>query len=154
MKVCIQYCHGTCNPVTSAARLACYLVAENTLCPDRIDLGCGPALEAGVPEDVAFIERDAVIAVECCQEACTTKLLERYGATIARQVFVQHVLQEAGLDWADNDHFDFHLDHPVVLALAEVITAAAREVLRGENFPCLAEDADTGPENNTSRPTT
>lgn len=145
MKVCVQYCHGLCSPVSSAARLACYLVAENTLCPDRIDLGCGPALEAGVPEDVAFIEQDPVIAVEGCEEACATKLLERHGASIARQVFADVVLRDAGLDVSETAHFDFHLDHPAVLVLAEAITAAAREVLAGEPIPCETEDE---PQNN------
>lgn len=141
MKVCIQYCHGLCNPVTSAARLACYLVAENTLCPDRVDLGCGPALEAGVPEDMAFIERDPVVAIECCQEACATKLLERYGATIAGRVFADEVLQQAGIAPASLRHFDLHLDHAAVLVVAEAITVAAREVLAGEPIPCESEDA-------------
>jgi hypothetical protein len=48
MKVCIQYCHGLCNPATTAARIACYVVAEQTLGAKLCDLGCGPALEAGV----------------------------------------------------------------------------------------------------------
>lgn len=143
MKVCIQYCHGLCNPATSAARLACYLVVENTLCPDRIDLGCGPALEAGVPEDVAFIERDPVVAIECCEEVCATKQLQRHGATIAKQVFAHEVLEKAGIDVAGLSPSDFHLDHPAVLAVAEAITAAAREVLVGEPIPCESEDVPT-----------
>ncbi|MBC7288752.1 MAG: hypothetical protein H5T86_12090 [Armatimonadetes bacterium] len=142
MKVCIQYCHGLCNPVTGAARLACYLVAENTLCSDSIDLGCGPALEAGVPEDVAFIERDPVVAIECCKEACATKLLERYGATIARCIFADEVLQRAGFDLANAGPFDFHLDHPAVHVLAQAITAAALEAAAGQPFPCINEEPE------------
>lgn len=145
MKVCIQYCHGLCNPVSTAARLACYLVAENTLCPDRADLGCGPALEAGVPEDVAFIERDPVVAVEACGEECTRKLLDRYGADIATQLFAEDVLAEAGVDVAGLDHFTLHLDHPAVLALANAITKAAREALAGEPTPCVAQDSPEWP---------
>lgn len=144
MKVCVQYCHGLCNPVSSAGRLACYLVAENLLCPDRVDLGCGPALEAGVPEDVAFIENEPVVAVECCGEACATTLLERHGATIAKQVFAHDVLEKAGIDLNGMSPYDFHLDHPAVHAVAEAITAAVREVLGGEPMPCETEPVPEG----------
>jgi uncharacterized metal-binding protein len=145
MKVCVQYCHGLCGPVSSATRLAMYLVAENTLCADRADLGCGPALEAGVPEDVEFIERDPVVAVEACAEACARRLLERHGADIARQLFAEDILAEAGLDPAALDHTSLHLDHPAVIALAEAITAAARSALAGEPTPCVSEDAPDWP---------
>ncbi len=132
MKVCVQYCHGLCNPATTAARLACYLVVEQTLGPARADLGCGPALEAGVDEDVEFIERDPVVAVECCQECCTTKLVERFGGHVAAVVAVENELRDAGFDPDALDHADLHLDHPAVVELARRITAAAEQVLAAQ----------------------
>jgi len=129
VKVCVQYCHGLCNPATTAARLACYLVVEQTLGPARADLGCGPALEAGVDEDVEFIERDPVVAVECCEECCTAKLVERFGGRIGARVMVEDELRDAGFDPCALKHEELHLDHPAVVELARRITAAAEGLL-------------------------
>ena len=132
MKVCVQYCHGLCNPATTAARLACYLAVERTLGPDKADLGCGPALQAGVQEDVEFIENDVVVAVEACEECCTTKLLERWNARIGATVMVEDELRAAGIDPAQLRHEELHLDHPAVILLARRITEAAEKVLASQ----------------------
>ena len=129
MKVCVQYCHGLCNPVTTAARLACYLVVEQTMGPTRADLGCGPALEAGVSEDVEFIERDPVVAVECCEECCTSRLVERFGSKVVKRVMAHEELIAAGFDPHSLQHDQLHLDHPAVVELARRITQAAEEAL-------------------------
>jgi uncharacterized metal-binding protein len=129
MKVCVQYCHGICNPASTAARMACYLVAEQTLGAKVCDLGCGPALEAGVEEDVEFIRNDPVVAVDCCDKLCARRLLDIYSARVQAHLRADEVLRARGIDPDALDHFALHLDHPAVLLLAEEITAAGREVL-------------------------
>jgi uncharacterized metal-binding protein len=129
MKVCVQYCHGICNPATTAARMACYLVAEQTLGSKLCDLGCGPALEAGVEEDVEFVHNDPVVAVDCCDKLCARRLLEMFSARLHTHLRADDILRAHGFDPDALDHFALHLDHPAVLVLAEAITAAGREVL-------------------------
>jgi uncharacterized metal-binding protein len=130
VSVCLQYCHGLRNPVSTAARLACYLVVEQTLGPNHCVLGCGPALEAGVEEDVKFVREYPTVAVEACAEACTGRLLARWGVPVAGQVFADQVLAAQGFDVHSLTHGELHLDHPAVVALAEEITRVAQEVLR------------------------
>jgi uncharacterized metal-binding protein len=134
MKVCIQYCHGLCNPATTAARIACYVVAEQTLGAKLCDLGCGPALEAGVEEDVEFIRNDPVVAVDCCEKHCAHRLLDLHSARIHAHLRADEILRGHGIDPDALDHFALHIDHPAVLILTEEITAIASEVL-GADVP-------------------
>ena len=97
---------------------------------DRLGDEILSALERlGIPTE--FIQRDPVVAVEACSEGCTSRLVERAGARIVRQIFADQVLAELGFDVSHTPHEEFHLDHPAVVALARRITQVARQVLEG-----------------------
>ena len=71
-KVCLQPCLGLRKEAV-LGRQALYVVHEDLL-PDQTVLGCGPALNANVQEDVDFINLYPVVAVEACELDCATKL--------------------------------------------------------------------------------
>ena len=129
MKVCLQPCLGINRAASTVGRQACYLAHEVLLGPERTDLGCAPALYAEVEEDVEFIRKDHVIAVESCEKRCANHLVEEKGARVAASVMVQEVLRAAGFDpdALPVEHLD--IDHPAVKAVAEEICRVAEQLL-------------------------
>jgi len=129
MRVCIQPCLGFNTALSTVARQAAYLAHERLIGPERSDLGCLPALSAGVEEDIGFIEHDLVIAIEACGKCCSGEVTRNQGGEVAATIMVEEVLQARGID-ADSvplKHCD--LDHPAVEALAEEIRRVAEDLL-------------------------
>ena len=77
-KVCLQPCLGL-RRESVLCRQAFYVVHED-LRPETTVLGCGPALNANVQEDVDFINMYPVLAAEACEKDCATKLVARRGS--------------------------------------------------------------------------
>ncbi len=127
-KVCLQPCLGLRKEAV-LCRQAFYVVHED-LRPDTTVLGCGPALNANVQEDLDFIEMYPVMAVEACELDCATKLIDKKGKQAARTVRVPDLAEELGIDLtslAEADNFD--TDHPAVQAMASRIAEMVDELL-------------------------
>lgn len=129
-RVCLQPCLGANTVETTIGRQACYLVHEQ-LREGKTDLGCAPALYAGVEEDVEFIMNDAVLAVESCDKGCANTLVRERGGTVDATILVEDVLREANVsvEGLPREHLD--LDHPAVKAVAERIAEKVDELLAG-----------------------
>jgi uncharacterized metal-binding protein len=127
-KVCLQPCLGLRKEAV-LCRQAFYVVHEE-LRPDQTVLGCGPALNANVQEDLDFIEMYPVMAVEACDLDCATKLVDKKGKRAARTVRVTELAEDLGLDLGslpENQNID--TDHPAVRAMAERMAAMVDEML-------------------------
>ena len=128
-KVCLQPCLGLRKEAV-LCRQAFYVVHED-LRPDQTVLGCGPALNANVQEDLDFIEMYPVMAVEACDLDCATKLIAKKGKQAARTVRVPELAKALGIDLAElpEDHIDS--SHPSVHAMANRIAEMVDELLEG-----------------------
>jgi uncharacterized metal-binding protein len=126
-KVCLQPCLGLRKEAV-LGRQALYVVHEDLL-PDQTVLGCGPALNANVQEDVDFINLYPVVAVEACELDCATKLVAKKQQKAARTVRVVEVMKELGLDVAalPEEHID--VEDPAVQAVAKRIAEHVNELL-------------------------
>ena len=126
-KVCLQPCLGLRKEAV-LGRQALYLVHEE-LRPESTVLGCGPALNANVQEDVDFINLYPVLAVESCELDCATKLVDKKGKQAARTLRVNELADELKIDLGSlpEDHMD--LEHPAVQALAKRVVEHVDELL-------------------------
>jgi len=126
--VCLQPCLGINHATATVARQACYVVAEDLL-PGQVHLGCAPALNNDVQEDIDFIMNDFVICIEACEKACATALVKRKGGRCDLVVNVQDTLKEAGISLCCESPEFFPTDHPAVQALAKRLEAECRKAL-------------------------
>ncbi len=133
MKVCIQPCLGFNTTLSTVARQAAYLAHEELIGPDRSDLGCLPALSAGVEEDVEFIHNDLVIAIEACEKRCSGEVTRKQGGEVAATIVVDEFLRAKGIDADALPLVHCELDHPAVKALAAEIERVAQELLAEES---------------------
>ncbi len=126
-KVCLQPCLGL-RKEAILGRQALY-VAHEDLRPDTTVLGCGPALNADVQEDVDFINDFPVLTVEACELDCAAKLIDKKAKTAARTVRVTDVAGDLGidLDALPEQHID--CEHPAVQALAKHIAEHVDDLL-------------------------
>ncbi len=126
-KVCLQPCLGL-RKEAALGRQALYVVHED-LRPETTVLGCGPALNANVQEDVDFIAMYPVLAVEACDLDCATRLVAKKSHRAARTVRIVDLANELKLDLASvpEDHVDS--EHPAVQALAKRIAEHVDELL-------------------------
>ena len=118
-KVCLQPCLGLRKEAV-LGRQALYVVHED-LRPETTVLGCGPALNANVQEDVDFINMYPVLAVEACELDCATRLVDKKGKQAARTVRIADLAKELkiSLESLPDNHID--TAHPAVQAIAERI---------------------------------
>ena len=128
-KVCLQPCLGLRKEAV-LGRQALYVVHED-LRPDQTVLGCGPALNANVQEDIDFINMYPVIAVEACEENCASRLVDKKGQQAARTVRVTELAAEqhadlSGLPEGEN----IPTDHPAVQAVAKRLAEIVDELLQ------------------------
>ena len=126
-KVCLQPCLGL-RKEAILGRQALY-VAHEDLRPDQTVLGCGPALNADVQEDVDFIEMFPVLAVEACELNCATKLIDKKGKEAARTLRITEVAGDLGIDLAALPEQHIDCEHPAVQALAKHIVEQVDELL-------------------------
>ncbi len=133
MKVCIQPCLGFNTALSTVARQAAYLAHEELVGPDRSDLGCLPALSAGVEEDVEFVRNDLVIAIEACEKCCSGEVTRKQGGEVAATIMVDEFLQANDIDTDSLPLVHCELDHPAVKALAAEIQRVAQELLGKED---------------------
>jgi len=115
-KVCLQPCLGL-RRESVLCRQAFYVVHED-LRPETTVLGCGPALNANVQEDVDFINMYPVLAAEACEKDCATKLVAKKGQRVARTVRIAELAAELGIVIAALPEHHIDADHPAVQALA------------------------------------
>ena len=110
------------------ARQALYVVHED-LRPEQTVLGCGPALNAGVQEDVDFITMYAVLAVEACELDCATRLVGKKGARAAQTLRLPEMIEQLHIDLGalPDDHID--TEHPAVQAVAKRIAEQVDKLL-------------------------
>ncbi len=118
-KVCLQPCLGLRKEAV-LGRQALYVVHED-LRPETTVLGCGPALNANVQEDVDFINMYPVLAVEACELDCATRLVDKKGKQAARTVRIADLAKELkiSLESLPDNHID--TAHPAVQAIAQRI---------------------------------
>ncbi len=128
--VCLQPCLGINHAAATIARQACYVVAEDLL-PGQIHLGCAPALNAHVQEDIDFIISDFVICLEACEKNCAATLVKREGGNINLVLSVPQVLKEEGFEPEKESPVFFAPEHPAVQALANRIADECRKALGG-----------------------
>ncbi len=129
-KVCLQPCLGLRKEAV-LGRQALYVVFED-LRPDVTVLGCGPALNANVQEDVDFINMFPVIAVEACDKDCATRLVAKKGRAVTRTVRVAELAAQEGVELSDlAEGENIPGDHPAVQAVAGRIAAMVDELLGG-----------------------
>jgi len=126
-KVCLQPCLGLRREAV-LGRQALYVVHED-LRPDTTVLGCGPALNANVQEDVDFIAMYPVLAVEACELDCATKLVDKKGQQAARTLRIAELAKELKLDLGALPEQHIDCDHPAVQALAKRIVEHVDELL-------------------------
>jgi len=105
-KVTLQPCLNQ-DKLSVLARQACYVLHEEWR-PEETALGCGPALNARVQEDVDFIQLFPVIAIESCPKDCATKLVAKMGEKAAVTLRMPELLKELGIDAKDipEEHID------------------------------------------------
>jgi uncharacterized metal-binding protein len=118
-KVCLQPCLGLRKEAV-LGRQVLYVIHEE-LRPETTVLGCGPALNANVQEDVDFINMYPVLAVEACDLDCATGLVDKKGRKAARTLRVADLAKDLGVDLSSlpEDHID--CDDPAVQKLAKRI---------------------------------
>ena len=118
-KVCLQPCLGLRKEAV-LGRQALYVVHDD-LRPDTTVLGCGPALNANVQEDVDFISLYPVLAVEACDLDCATKLVDKKGKRGARTLRVTDLVKQHEIDLESLPEGHIDCEHPAVQALANTI---------------------------------
>jgi uncharacterized metal-binding protein len=127
-KVCLQPCLGL-RKESVLCRQAFYVVHED-LRPDQTVLGCAPALNANVQEDLDFITMYPVLAMEACEKDCATALVAKKGQQATRTLRVTELAGELGIDLASlPDHQNLPAEHPAVQALAQRLAAVVDELL-------------------------
>ena len=129
--VCLQPCLGINHTLTTVVRQACYVVAEDLL-PGKIHLGCSPALNAGVLEDVDFIMNDYVVTIEACDKACATKLVKREGGNVHAALMAEDVAKEEGISAEGESPEFFDTEHPWVQKFAQRIASVCEGLLASE----------------------
>ncbi len=128
-KVCLQPCLGLRKEAV-LCRQAFYVVHED-LRPDKTVLGCGPALNANVQEDVDFINTYPVLAGEACDKDCATRLVSKKGKTAARTLRVVELAEQEKIDLSPlPDGENIPPDHPAVQALAARIATMVDDLLQ------------------------
>jgi len=128
-KVCLQPCLGL-RKESVLCRQAFYVVHED-LRPDTTVLGCGPALNANVQEDVDFINTYPVIAVEACDKDCATKLVAKKGQRAARTLRVTEMAKALGIDLASlPEGQNIDTSDPAVQTLAAHLAGVVDEMLK------------------------
>ena len=127
-KVCLQPCLGL-RKESVLCRQAFYVVHED-LRPETTVLGCGPALNANVQEDIDFIAMYPVLAAEACEKDCATQLVAKKGKQAARTLRVVEVAKDLGIDVGalPEDHID--TGHPAVQAMAKRLASMVDEMLK------------------------
>ena len=128
-KVCLQPCLGLRKEAV-LGRQALYVVHEDLL-PEQTVLGCGPAFNANVQEDVDFINLYPVISIEACDLDCAAKLVDKKGTRVARTLRIADLAQELGLDLTSLPEDHIESDDPAVQAVAKRIAEQVNEVLAG-----------------------
>ncbi len=129
-KVCLQPCLGLRKEAV-LCRQAFYVVHED-LRPETTVLGCGPALNANVQEDVDFINIYPVLAGEACDKDCATRLVAKKGKQAARTVRIVDLAGQESLDLSDLPEAEnIPPDHPAVQGVARRIAAMVDELLNG-----------------------
>ena len=126
-KVCLQPCLGLRKEAV-LGRQALYVVHEDML-PDETVLGCGPALNANVQEDVDFINLYPVLAVEACELDCATKLVAKKQKKAARTIRITDLAKELNLDLEALPEEHIEAEDPAVQAVAKRIAEHVRELL-------------------------
>ncbi len=128
-KVCLQPCLGL-RKESVLGRQALYVVHEDML-PEQTVLGCGPALNANVQEDLDFINLYPVLAVEACELDCATKLVDKKQQRAARTIRITDLVEELKLDLEalPEEHID--TADPAVQAVAKRIAEDVKELLAG-----------------------
>lgn len=116
-KVCLQPCLGLRKEAV-LGRQALYVVHEE-LRPDTTVLGCGPALNANVQEDIDFINLYPVVTVEACELDCAARLIQKKGKQPARTVRIADLAKELDIDLAGLPEHHVDPQHPAVQALAK-----------------------------------
>lgn len=128
-KVCLQPCLGL-RKESVLCRQAFYVVFED-LRPEQTVLGCGPALNANVQEDIDFINMYPVLAVEACEKDCATQLVAKKGQQAARTLRVPEVAKELGIDVGSLPEGHIDAADPAVQAMAKHIAGIVDEMLKG-----------------------
>jgi len=118
-KVCLQPCLGLRKEAV-LGRQALYVVHED-LRPDTTVLGCGPALNANVQEDVDFINIYPVLAIESCELDCATRLIAKKGKQAARTIRITDLVNQLGIDLGPVPEHHVDPAHPAVQAVAKWI---------------------------------
>lgn len=127
-KVCLQPCLGL-RRESVLCRQAFYVVHED-MRPETTVLGCGPALNANVQEDVDFINMHPVLAVEACEEDCATKLVSKKGGQAAKTLRVMDLAKELGIEIAALPEHHIGSEHPAVQAMAKRLAAIVDDMLQ------------------------
>jgi len=126
-KVCLQPCLGL-RKESVLCRQAFYVVHED-MRPEQTVLGCAPALNAKVQEDIDFITLYPVLAMEACEKDCATKLVAKKGQRAARTVRVTEMAKGLGLDLASLPEHHIDTNHPAVQAMAKRIAEMVDQML-------------------------
>lgn len=127
-KVCLQPCLGL-RKESVLCRQAFYVVNED-LRTDKTVIGCAPALNANVQEDIDFINWYPVLAVEACEKDCATKLVAKKGKQAARTLRIPELAKQLGIDLdslPEGQNID--TSHPAVQALANHLASVVDEML-------------------------
>jgi len=126
-KVCLQPCLGLRKEAV-LGRQALYVVHED-LRPETTVLGCGPALNANVQEDIDFITMYPVMAVEACELDCATRLIEKKGKRAAVTVRVADLVKELDIDLASLPEHHIQTSDAAVHSVAERIAEQVDSLL-------------------------
>jgi uncharacterized metal-binding protein len=127
-KVCLQPCLGLRKEAV-LGRQALYVVHED-LRPDTTVLGCGPALNANVQEDVDFINMFPVIAVEACELDCATRLVDKKGKKAAVTLRVTDMAKALNIDISALPENHIDTSDPAVQAVAKRIAEQVDALLK------------------------
>ncbi len=98
--------------------------------PEQTVLGCAPALNAGVQEDIDFIKLYPVITIESCEKDCAAKLVEKMGDKATVILRMPEVIAEIGADVSEVPEKHVDCEHPVVQAVARRFLAEVDRLLK------------------------
>lgn len=95
--VCLMTCSALTERIGTVLRRALYKVVEE-LRPEKTVLGCLPATNRGVAEDIEFITDYPTIAVEGCSRFCVSKVLNKKGFNPCLILNAEEFLRRNGID--------------------------------------------------------
>lgn len=130
-RICVFPCGGIKKVEATVARIATYIVNED-LMPGKTMIMCVPAFLRGVEEDIAMMERNPTIVIDCHMESCASHLMHLAGIKPAARIYIPEIMKETGLGPGRNRQELDEEGNRLALAVAEKVATIGRWMLEGD----------------------